>query len=116
MGRTHMNAIGLLIIILLLVIAPTLAYATNESSYKDAFRIAGEDYSCTTPEMAGRAVTLCSSFDNQTDCVDGYIHGWKHWCTTHAKDCIRDIATGSRMCRGTKSDIILNTTYSLHAL
>jgi hypothetical protein len=84
-------------IIPLLVIAPTLAYATNEGSYKLGYNTAFNAYKCVYTDdcdMVGSqspVYDLCAlgvhstiekpTVTNTTACSDGYVNGWKAWCS-----------------------------------
>jgi len=104
-----MNTI-ILLIIPLLVLAPTMAYATNEGSYLYGKKQGRYDWeSCTTyadkdgnyPACDGLGFSCDPSnshvfvrnqttglldqsnsviVTNQTACSDGYIHAWNHVC------------------------------------
>ncbi len=96
-----MKSLIMLGIIPLLVLAPTLAFATNESSYRDAFKSTFEAYKCvqtgdcdspsprTSDVMAG-----CSDSTNMTACLEGTINGWKAWCKTNVNYCLDHISYG----------------------
>ena len=103
-----MKAVAFLVPILLLV--PTLAYATNESSYLYGKQWGKQEWGdCTTPAddngdepYCGTASDVCQSptstytrnettglldmqlhydvMTNQTACKVGYIHAWNHGC------------------------------------
>jgi hypothetical protein len=96
-----MKNIIFLSFLFLLISAPTLAKATNESSYKYGFNNAVSDYeSCYQGLSAGDCNVSSSdplsqcyvgagsgNVTNSTACTDGYMNGWKHWCNHNAKDC-----------------------------
>jgi hypothetical protein len=99
-----MNKIVLLLPLLLLM-TTTLAWATNESSYKEGFNNAFDGYNCVQTEdcdiIANNGGELiCNNqldnphVSNSTACIDGYVDGWKHWCNIDMKDCLADILVG----------------------
>jgi hypothetical protein len=106
-------------IIPLLVIAPTLAYATNEGSYKLGYNTAFNAYKCVYTDdcdMVGSqspVYDLCAlgvhstiekpTVTNTTACSDGYVNGWKAWCSSNVKDCLDDVLNGNFPIRLTKS-------------
>ena len=95
----------ILLIIPLLMITPTLAFATNESSYKYGYNAAISNLTnlITVPSSWNtQAPNICDTENgcpgsddvqnycltgetdkvtNSTACIDGYVNGWRHWCT-----------------------------------
>jgi hypothetical protein len=71
-----------------------VAYGTNESSYQHGYRTAIAIYECgviqtsdcDTP-TSDDVNTVCVNTSNSTACMDGYLNGWSHWCSTDSKDC-----------------------------
>jgi hypothetical protein len=99
-----MNTI-ILLIIPLLVLAPTLAYATADSSYTLGYKTSYDWYKCYTEEHQNEACDTpnhnihetcseMSSIDNQTACVDGMVNGWIDYCKTYMNDCLRNTLYG----------------------
>ena len=73
-------------LLLLVVITPTVAFATNESSYKFGYKAAYEGYKCHAEENdcgapSSNIEEQCSdqvthgAVDNQTACADGWVNG-----------------------------------------
>lgn len=95
-------------LLVVIILAPTLSYATNESSYKHGLSSGFNDYQCTVkPVQLYNQESDCgypsSNFDIQTGhqtsgvtnitvCIDGYIQGWARWCKTDALTCAFDAA------------------------
>jgi hypothetical protein len=94
-----------LLIIPLLVISPTLAYATNESSYKYGYGQGKSEWTdctnfdadcsdglsdCQSPVTTYAKNSTSGYYDIRTDhydivtnttaCIDGYVHAWNHVC------------------------------------
>jgi hypothetical protein len=80
-----------------------VAYATNESSYKHGFNIAYNGYRCTvtddcSPPANSALDSTCTNTQhvtNTTACIDGYLHGWKSWCSLDTKVCLSDVLSGT---------------------
>jgi hypothetical protein len=83
-----------------------VAYGTNESSYKIGYNTAVDNYTnliTVNPDNTARCDTqdgcpqhddaqkyclsIGSGVTNATACIDGYVNGWKHWCSTDLKMC-----------------------------
>jgi hypothetical protein len=107
-----MNPI-ILLIIPLLVLAPSLAYATADSDYRTGYTGVIDVYKCLAhPEFSngtikpdcdtGAPITpsnhyVCSDGDkeaaNMTACTDGYANGFVDWCAKNKADCAEMIKT-----------------------
>jgi hypothetical protein len=94
------------ILLALLVLAPTLAFATNESSYKYGYGQGKSEWKdciisdsecsdglsdCKIPVVtlaknsqgfydASKPINHYDIVTNKTACIDGYVHGWNHLC------------------------------------
>jgi hypothetical protein len=71
------------LLIIPLLLAPTLAMATNESDYKYGYKQAQVEWvNCTAPDDGcGTVTTDCfSPTTNTTACIDGFVDGWNHVC------------------------------------
>jgi hypothetical protein len=97
------------------VITPTLAYATNESSYLVGYQQATHQYpGCTIIDPGGSepgcpdsdaAIYSCykgetlfhtsETVTNVTACMDGYVNGFNHYCKEHVKDCAENTINGN---------------------
>lgn len=87
------------LLLLLVLVTPTVAHATNESSYKYGFKSGFEGYRCVITEGCDNqdpdAVnTLCPDQTNSTACNDGYINGWKAYCKAYINDCLDEVQAG----------------------
>jgi hypothetical protein len=88
------------------VLAANLTSATNEHDYQAGSKSAVLYYTCLMkpvddqwcdPPGPNDHINYCQGLltdthkewriMNVTACVDGFISGWKHWCTTYTKDC-----------------------------
>jgi hypothetical protein len=107
--------IVILVIALMGVFGAHLAYATNESSYKEGVKTGFEEYSmcvkpgstdCDNPPShidypdAACAVTGGGwVVTNATACTDGYVHGFQTWCAKYTNACadmiVKDTFPGS---------------------
>lgn len=95
---------------ILVILAPTTVWATNEGSYIYGFKAGFDSYQCLSEDaryLAGSCpdgmpnhnvtnwcVDLAANSGgkdtNSTACIDGYFNGWTHWCKAHAKQCIQN--------------------------
>jgi hypothetical protein len=102
--QAHICALPMLSLLLLAVIIPTLAYATNESSYKYGYSSAFNNYKCATTGDCDMVSSQSPVYDlcvigqkvtNTTACSDGYVNGWTAWCKTDTKDCLSNVLYGN---------------------
>lgn len=82
-GRLIIFTPLLLPAIMLVILAPTLAMATNESSYKLGFKYGHDAYqkcdtTCLNLDLLGVECQTSPYVDNVTACNDGYGHVWIH--------------------------------------
>jgi hypothetical protein len=99
-----MNTIPSLLPLLLvaMTITPTLAYGTNESSYKFGYQRGSESgpifkNGCLNENTEmGTYCTMnnANGVTNTTACQDGFFNGWKNWCSNHAVDCVQNFTIG----------------------
>jgi hypothetical protein len=77
------------LIIPVLLLTPTIAMATNESSYLYGKQQGKLEWSnCTTtaddngniPDCLSGVHVCSANVDNQTACIDGYVQSWNHSC------------------------------------
>ena len=100
---------SLTLLIIPLILAPTLAHATADSSYKIGFNLASSSFgsnggcndtdssycehsaidACTpTPSSASENVT------NQTACIDGFMNSWRLQCKSNLQFCAIQVLDG----------------------
>jgi hypothetical protein len=101
MNSTYTFAI---LLIPLLVITPTLVFATNNSDYKYGFKNGFEGYKCASdnpdcdfPSSESPIYDLCTKdnkITNMTACTDGYVNGWETFCKAHIDGCLYNILYG----------------------
>lgn len=97
---------SMIISIAAMLLVTQAALATNESSYQWGLKAGFGTYQCRVTESGcdGPGVSsndintdcigLASAnsggqVTNSTACMDGFIAGYTHWCSQHAKDCIK---------------------------
>jgi hypothetical protein len=106
-----MKLISYGVIALLLLLTPTLAKTSNESSYQYGYMVGSSkspninintneypqlhDYTC---ELTNASVTgggaILPAVTNITACQNGFFAGWKDLCINHAVNCIGNITSG----------------------
>jgi hypothetical protein len=64
----------------------------STTQYRIMIHVIGQHGLTDLPCTVGHddAVTECyisGNVTNSTACTDGYVNGWKHWCTHNAKEC-----------------------------
>jgi hypothetical protein len=102
MGRTHMNVIALLLpLVLLVMVTPAIAWATNEGSYRYGYSSTFNAYKCVITDDCdminsdpSNGCTHQNGVTNVTACSDGNVDGWKAWCKTDIKDCLGNVLNG----------------------
>jgi hypothetical protein len=89
-------------LLLLVVITPTLAYATNESSYRYGYSTTFNAYKCNITDdcdmINSDPLNGCWTINgvtNETACADGNVDGWKAWCKTDIKNCLDNVLNGN---------------------
>jgi hypothetical protein len=101
-----------ILLILLLVITPTLIFATNESSYQAGFfsgslespdidrndanyfpQLDNSTCKLTNASVLWRGAIL-PAVTNQTACQNGFYDGWKTWCAHNAVNCVGNLTSG----------------------
>ena len=88
------------ILLLTLVFAPTLAFATKEGSYQNGLQASRPDTN-SYPEFDNYTCALHNStviqyppVTNTTACIDGFFVGYKDWCISHAVNCVGNMTLG----------------------
>ncbi|MGC2575898.1 MAG: hypothetical protein WA364_30720 [Candidatus Nitrosopolaris sp.] len=104
-----------------MVLAPSLAYATNESSYKYGYDnvpviakcearsvLTNNGDDCARGEITpGWACVVDKStpaVTNNTACNDGFVNGFVHWCAGDMKGCAAVIKSGNFSFNSTEYD------------
>lgn len=103
---------GGMILVLLLLITPAIAKATNESSYQYGYMngsLKGPGVANTSSYLAEFNNNICRlsnssvlyytgaiipAVTNTTACQNGFFAGWKDWCINHAVNCVGNLTLG----------------------